>query len=83
MRLALLSLSLLTVNSLAELPDGYWTEDQSQPILDSTLRITLDPDLSHLTEAEARAVAELIAAGRIIDELYELQLHRHLRQPGI
>jgi len=76
MRVALLSLLLFTVDSLAELPGGYWAEDQSQPILDSTLRITLDPDLSHLTEGEARAVTELIAAGRIIDELYELQLHR-------
>jgi hypothetical protein len=76
MRLALLSLLLLTVNSLAQIPDGYWAEDQSQAILDSTLRITLDPDLSHLSEGEARAVTELIAAGRIIDELYELQLHR-------
>jgi hypothetical protein len=35
MRLALLSLLLLTVNSLAQIPDGYWAEDQSQAILDS------------------------------------------------
>jgi hypothetical protein len=75
MHLAVASCLLFTANSLAELPEGYWGQEQSQPILDATLRVTLDPDLSHLTGAEAKAVAELIAAGRIINDLHELQLH--------
>ena len=75
MHLAVASCLLFTANSLAELPEGYWSQEQSQPILDATLRVTLDPDLSHLTGAEAKAVAELVAAGRIINDLYELQLH--------
>ncbi len=75
LRFALTSCLFFVANSLAELPDGYWIQEQSQPILDSTLTVTLDPDLSHLTDAEAKAVAELIAAGKVINDLYELQLH--------
>lgn len=63
----------------AELPDGYWGTDLSKPILDSTLVITLDPDLSHLSAAELRAVDELIAAGHIINDLYEAQKHAQAR----
>lgn len=60
----------------AELPDGYWSVIESQPILDATLRVELDPDLASLSDAEARAVGELIAAGRIMHKLYEKQLHK-------
>ncbi len=59
----------------AELPDGYWSAEQSQPILDARLKVTLDPDLGHLSPAEMRAVDELLAAGRIMHHLYEEQLH--------
>ena len=62
--------------ALAQLPDGYWTAEQSQPILDATLRVTLDPDLSHLTVTESQALEELLAAGAIMHRLYEEQLHR-------
>jgi len=75
MRIFLMALALLAGSALAELPEGYWGTDQSQAILDVTLRISLDPDLSHLTQAESQAVNELIAAGRIMHELYERQLH--------
>ena len=61
--------------AVAELPTGYWPVERSQPILDTTLRLTLNPDLSQLTEAESRAVGELIAAGEIIHGLYEEQRH--------
>jgi len=61
---------------VAELPAGYWTVDATQPLLDATLRVELDPDLSGLSDAENRALQELIAAGRIMHTLYESQLHK-------
>ena len=67
--------ALLTSVAAAELPTGYWPADKTQPILDTTMRLTLDPDLSHLSEAESRAVDELLAAGAIIHKLYENQRH--------
>jgi len=68
-------LVLFTSATAAELPPDYWPVEKTQPILDTTLRLTLDPDLSQLTEAESRAVGELIAAGEIIHGLYEKQRH--------
>ncbi len=59
----------------AQLPEGYWDTDRTQPILDKTLEITLAPDLSHLSEGEHAAVGYLLAAGRIIHDLYEAQHH--------
>lgn len=40
------------------------------------MRVTLNPDLSHLSSTEFQALEELLAAGRIIQTLYEDQLHR-------
>ena len=59
----------------AELPDGYWPAERSQPILDSRLEVTLVPDLGHLSPAERQALDELLAAGAIMHTLYEQQLH--------
>lgn len=72
----LAALSLSTALSAAELPDGYWGPDRTQPILDSTMRVRLAPDLAWLSAAERRALDELIAAGRILNNLYETQKHR-------
>lgn len=66
----------LTPVALAELPDGYWPIEMTQPILDTTLHVQLGPDLGNLTAAETRALRDLIAAGRIMHTLYERQLHR-------
>lgn len=68
-------LILVTSTAGAELPTGYWSIEKSQPILEKTLRLTLNPDLSQLTEAESQAVGELIAAGEIMHGLYEKQRH--------
>ncbi len=62
--------------SAAELPEGYWPVEKTQPILDAALRVTLDPDLSNLTDAELHALAELLAAGRIMHALFEEQRHK-------
>ena len=60
---------------LADLPAGYWPLEKTRPLLDVALRIRLDPDLSHLSRAEHAALAELIAAGHIFNDLYEQQRH--------
>ena len=58
-----------------QLPEGYWPVEKSQPILDATLRVTLDPSLAHLSAAESKALESLLAAGSIMHELYLQQLH--------
>ena len=68
-------LLLVALPAVAELPDGYWPVDRTQPILDSRLEVTLAPDLAHLSPAEREAVDALLAAGRIMHALYEQQLH--------
>jgi hypothetical protein len=74
-KFCLAPLLLVAATATAELPDGYWPAELSQPILDASLRVTLDVDLSHLTDRETRAVAELLQAGHVMHELYERQLH--------
>lgn len=69
-------LLLIAAASNAEVPDGYWGLEQTQPILDATQRVTLDTNLSHLSGAEFQALEELLAAGRIMNTLYEGQRHR-------
>ena len=68
-------LLIATMPAIAELPDGYWPAEQTEPILDATLEVTLTTDLSHLTAAETRSLQELLAAGQIMHALYEQQLH--------
>src|SRR5688572_30963814 len=58
-----------------ELPAGYWPLEKSQPIIDKTQTIRLDPNLSHLTPGERTAVARLLEVGKIFQRLYEKQRH--------
>lgn len=69
------ALLLCSAVAIAELPEGYWPAEQTQPILDATLQVTLASDLAHLTVAETQALDELLEAGRIMHALYENQLH--------
>jgi hypothetical protein len=57
------------------LPVGYWPLEKSQPIIDKTQPILLEPDLSHLTAGERKAVAKLLEVGKIFQRLYEDQRH--------
>ena len=76
-RITLAAISCLLAGlANAELPAGYWDLDKTQPILDASQRVSLAPDLSNLTPAEGLALDELIAAGRIMNALYENQKHR-------
>ena len=71
-----IALCLFAAAAQAELPDGYWGLDKTQAILDTTMRVKLAPDLSHLSSAEFQALEELLAAGAVINTLYEVQKHR-------
>ncbi|HKY03934.1 MAG TPA: NUDIX hydrolase, partial [Blastocatellia bacterium] len=82
--IALAFLSFLLANVLAQnvskkpsgpLPEGYWPLEKSQPIIDKTQVIKLAPDLSHLSEAERRAIGKLLEVGKIFQALYESQRH--------
>lgn len=68
-------LLLMALPAAADLPDGYWPVERTQPILDSRLEVTLAPDLGHLTPSERQALDALLAAGAIMQTLYEQQLH--------
>ena len=73
--LALVLLALLG-NASADVPDGFWDLKETEAILEATQRVELAPDLSGLTPAERGALDELLAAGRIMNSLYERQKHR-------
>lgn len=57
------------------LPPGYWLPSRVSYVLDHTAPLRLAPDLSGLTANERTAVDELIAVGRIFQDLYELARH--------
>jgi hypothetical protein len=55
--------------------DRYWSEEAVRSVLDRTLSYWIAPDLAGLSPAEHRVVTELVAAGRIVQTLYEDQVH--------
>jgi hypothetical protein len=59
----------------APLPAGYWPLEKSRPLVERTQTTRLAPDLSHLAAGERAAVARLLEAGKIFQELYEQQRH--------
>lgn len=62
-------------DSGATLPASYWPLEKSHPIIEKTQTIRLEPDLSHLSEGERKAVGKLIEVGMIFQDLYEHQRH--------
>jgi hypothetical protein len=62
-----------------EVPAGYWTEAQSQEILDKAETIRLAPDLSKLTAHEQAALKDLYEVGAIMQRLYETARHAEAR----
>jgi hypothetical protein len=63
------------MTSQGTLSSGYWPIDKSQPIIDKTQTIHLNPDLSKLSQGERKAVEKLVAVGQIFQKLYEDQRH--------
>ncbi len=71
----ILTLAMVSPANAQQQANGYWSDEQASEVLDVTLRLRLDPDLSHLTDAERAALPELLAAGRLMNDLYETQKH--------
>jgi len=60
--------------------DIYWSQQQASDVLDKTRRVLLDPVVSTLTSGEQSAVKKLIAAGHILNRLYEDSMHSEALQ---
>jgi hypothetical protein len=73
---AVLLVSMVVSAGAQALPQGYAPPEVTQPIIDKTLHVHLAPDVSALTEADARAVEFLIEAGGIFQQLHENMKHR-------
>src|SRR5260370_1038665 len=67
------------MSSSNALPVGEWPPEKSQPIIDKTQTIRLAPDLSQLSQGERNAIAKLLEAGQLFQNIYEEQRHRQAR----
>src|SRR5690606_4294140 len=78
LRVAVLAAALFSsaaIAASADLPGKYWGTDKTAPILDKTITLRLAPDLDALSDAERKALDELLATGRLLHELYLEQQH--------
>lgn len=75
MRLLIPLLIVFPLLAAEPLPTGYWPPAKSQPLIDKTEIIRLAPDLSPLSAAEQETVKHLLAAGAVMQELYEQARH--------
>lgn len=57
------------------LPRGYWSLEQSGPVIEKTQAVRLAPDLADLSAGERKAVEKLLAVGQIFQSVYEQQRH--------
>jgi hypothetical protein len=57
------------------LPDGYWPADRVRAILEATLVTDVAPLPSDLSPAEREAIRRLVAAARILDDIFQDQRH--------
>ncbi|MEJ2720169.1 MAG: NUDIX hydrolase [bacterium] len=69
--LALVPAVLLAV----KLPTGYMSEKDSNRILEKTVTIRMDPDLSQLSTAEREAIPLLLEIGETLHDLYLVMRH--------
>lgn len=58
------------------LPRGYWRTERTRPILDKVLEVTFEVNLDGLGDGERGAIAELVAASRLLQQLAEDTEHR-------
>jgi hypothetical protein len=61
--------------SSGNLPNGYWSLEKSQPVIDKMQTIRLAPNISNLSAGERSAIEKLNEVGKIFQDLYELQRH--------
>lgn len=71
--------ALISILLAVQIPLGYWPEAKSNEILARTQTTRLAPDLSTLTEDERAALNDLLAAGHIMQQLYEESRHHQAR----
>jgi hypothetical protein len=65
---------------IVRLPRGYWGPDRTRAILDKVLTTRYEVDLGGLSPGEHAALAELVAAGRALQDLAEdTEHHQALR----
>ncbi len=58
-----------------DLPEGYWRLEQIQPILDRTVTVRIEPDLTGLSQAEHETMRLLLETGAIMHRLYVISRH--------
>ena len=58
-----------------DLPDGWWDAARRDAVLSQMRTLRLAPDLSALTAGERAALDHLLAAGAVVQSLYERQTH--------
>jgi len=78
MRNLILFLAILstTTTALGSDPfDGAWSQEKVDEILDTTLRLHLDSDLSQLSPAERLALDKLFRVGELFHSIYLEQRH--------
>lgn len=73
--LLVLLVVIVGCESGTKLPEGYLSEKESQRLVDKTLTVRLESDLSHLNEAERKTIDLLMQVGEIMHGLYEQQRH--------
>lgn len=73
----LISLIFTCGQTFAEVvPRGvHWPLSKSSEVLEVTQTVRLDPDLSHLSAGEKKAVAKLLEVGQIFQNIYEDSRH--------
>lgn len=78
--LALLAIAFaIGCDSGTKLPDGFMSEKKSQQLVDKTMTVRLESDLSHLSDAERETIDLLMQIGDILHALYEQQRHYEAR----
>jgi hypothetical protein len=70
-----ISTSIDSAGSDGDLPSGYWPADRVRDILDATLITDMAPIPSDLSPAEREAIRRLVTAARILDDVFQDQLH--------
>jgi hypothetical protein len=70
----------LPAAALTPASPARWTAAQRHEVLATTRTLRLAPDLSALTPGERAALRELLAAGELVQQVYEAQVHPQARQ---
>jgi hypothetical protein len=70
----------LPAAALTPTPAGRWNAEQRHEVLAVTRTLRLAPDLSTLTAGEQAALKELLAAGELVQQVYEAQVHPQARE---